>query len=63
MSEAEMRCGDCRAIGVECPRGYFAGVLACDVCGYRFVLSAPRCAPIDSVSCVKCGGRTSAEGE
>ena len=57
----EMRCHDCRELGLECPRGYFAGVLRCDVCGYRFALSAPMCAPIDRVHCPECGASTTEE--
>lgn len=36
----ETRCGSCIRMGVECPLGYFGGVVSCDVCGFRFTLSA-----------------------
>lgn len=51
-----MRCPDCRELGLECQRGYFTGLMRCDVCHYGFVLSAPMCAPIDDVKCPECEG-------
>lgn len=57
----EMRCGDCQDMGCECPRGYFAGILQCDVCPYRFALSAANCAPIDGVTCPQCESSTTIE--
>lgn len=50
----EMRCGSCIAIGCECPQGYFAGTMLCDVCRFRFVLCKPCCAP--AIHCPECGG-------
>lgn len=57
----EMRCGACRAIAVECPLGYYGGVVHCDVCGYRFELKAPNCAP--RIHCPECRGTVTYEAE
>jgi hypothetical protein len=50
----EMRCGDCIELGIECPRGYYGGACKCDVCGYRFALASPNCAP--DITCPECKG-------
>jgi hypothetical protein len=57
----EMRCPDCRRLKVECPRGYVAEIRQCDVCGYRFALSAPGCAPECRCPREGCVGSTSVE--
>jgi hypothetical protein len=50
----ETRCKECIGIGVECPHGYYAGKVQCDVCHYFYVLSGPCCRPVDT--CPECGG-------
>lgn len=52
----ECRCGDCVAMGVECPRGYVVEILRCDVCPYAMVLTSAGCAPRSAVKCLECGG-------
>lgn len=59
-SPADLRCIDCRQIGCECPKGYFAGILHCEVCGFRFVLSAAECVRY-VVRCPDCGGSVDEE--
>ena len=58
-SEPDLRCQPCRAMGVECPRGYGAHMLDCQACGYRMALVRPECvegSPED-VACPECGLR------
>lgn len=57
----DMRCGYCQEIGLECPRGYFAGKMRCDVCDFEFILSKARCAP--EIACPECNSSTSEADE
>jgi len=54
----DMRCSECAAIGCECPRGYVADAMKCDVCSYAFVLSAAAC-KVHIVTCPECKGAIS----
>jgi hypothetical protein len=56
---ADVRCALCKYTGVECPLGYFGGLCTCDVCGHRFALAAPLCAP--PVTCPQCNGTVTYE--
>lgn len=55
----DCRCHLCKNAGLECPKGYFGGLCICDVCGFKFALTAPLCAP--PITCPECNGTVTYE--
>lgn len=53
-SVPNVRCTECQELGVECPKGYYAGLATCNVCGHEIALLRAQC--IEKwPECPKCG--------
>lgn len=56
LEDPGLRCTDCTAMGIECPKGYPICELHCEACSYEFVLLRPGCLTEDPAddACPEC---------